>query len=409
MKTRVIQPNQPHSLVFHNGKNAIKVTAYGLVGNDCLTFRLVQQTAERNRFEGRECVTYLPTPEQISQATNYRVGDCEPTLHAKRNIIYIVDRGSYLPVLHGSESAGSLIVEVEPVNMGEFSKAQLGIDPCGCLCVETNWTFTGNERIDLRDDVEIVLRELVSNCGNKKWSEYRLVKWWETGITRCKNNKIQIQEQSERGVIRWQETEEVCGVSPSVPIIIDDCGCAYIGYLFHANEPRDPLATVAISDCDQIVGYAYERAGQGRTLAIKDCNGKIYGYAANRSNTAPEFKPNGVCNGCDCSEMSDDEQPPLIIEPPLLDNYVCRAEPLYDDNRTFLLNQEFCYFKDDPILTVPADMVHHIGDSAVFGMSPAPNTFPKNFVNRVEEVPTLPNVGYEPDIPNVGNNNDDVR
>lgn len=84
-----------------------------------------------------------------------------------------------------------------------------------------------------------------------------------------------------------------CGYSPSVPLPItldegDCCGSVFMGYLFHPNETRDPKATVEIRVCDGLFGYAYPEAGDGHTLPIEECGGKVIGYAANKSSTAPQ-------------------------------------------------------------------------------------------------------------------------
>ena len=63
-----------------------------------------------------------------------------------------------------------------------------------------------------------------------------------------------------------------------------------MGYLFHPNETRDPDATVAITDCDgKLWGYAYPTAGDGHTLPIIECGKDTpTGYAVNNSATAPQ-------------------------------------------------------------------------------------------------------------------------
>lgn len=261
----IIQPNQPDVLVFENGGGAVKITAFGLVGNDCLKFKRVVQDAQRKTFESGGCAVYAPTPSEIALSAPYQVGDCEPTIHAQRNTIFIAEAGRFLPVLHGDESVGSLLVQVESVPAREFSGAELGIEPCGCL---------------------------------------REPEWWETGVTRCRDFRVENQEQSEHGKIRWVRTETVCGVSPSIPLpITDDCCNTFIGYIFHPDEPRDPAATAELIDCDtRIAAYAYPTAGAGHTLAIRDCEGVLRGYAANHSSNAVSFAP---CGCGDCGDMRE--------------------------------------------------------------------------------------------------------
>lgn len=326
----IIQPNQPDVLVFENGGGAVKITAFGLVGNDCLKFKRVVQDAQRKTFESGGCAVYAPTPSEIALSAPYQVGNCEPTIHAQRNTIFIAEAGRFLPVLQGDESVGSLLVQVESVPVREFSGAELGIDPCGCPCTDSTWTWTGNERYN----GENVEREYVSECGTKEWRVERLIEWWETGVTRCRDFRVENQEQSEHGKIRWVRTETVCGVSPSVPLVLsDECCNDFVGYVFHPNEPRDPAATVELIDCDtRIVGYAYPAAGAGHTLAIKDCDGQIYGYAANNSVYSVAFKPCGV-GACDDVAEIELNIPRILIETICVPDEI---EYIWDNNGTII-------------------------------------------------------------------------
>lgn len=323
----IIQPNQPDVLVFENGGGAVKITAFGLVGNDCLKFKRVVQDSERPNFEKQGCAVYTPTPAEIALAAPYQVGDCEPTIHAKRNTIFITEMGRFLPVLLGVQSQGSLMVQVESVPARDFSAAELGIEPCGCPCIDETWEWTGDERCN-DDNVE---REYISNCGKKKWETHRAVQWWETGVTRCREYRLEHQEQSECGKIRWVRTETVCGVSPSIPLpITDDCCNTFIGYVFHPDEPRDPAATAELIDCDtRIAAYAYPTAGAGHTLAIRDCEGVLRGYAANHSSNAVSFAP------CGCGDCGDIRE--VVLDIPTISTIVCTPEerlPIFDDNGT---------------------------------------------------------------------------
>lgn len=298
----IIQPNQPDVLVFENGGGAVKITAFGLVGNDCLKFKRVVQDAQRKTFESGGCAVYAPTPSEIALSAPYQVGDCEPTIHAQRNTIFIVESGRFLPVLSGNESVGSLLLQVESVPVRAFSEVELGISPCGCpaSCIEDAWEWTGGERCN----DEHIEREYTSNCGNTEWRAHRSVEWWETGVTRCRDYRVENQEQSECGKVRWQKTETVCGVSPSLPLVMVDACCNQLtGYIFSPHEMRDPAATVEITECGgedgvtRIVGYAYPDAGQGHFLPIMDCDGVVYAYAAHQSQTAVQH--GFACGMCD--------------------------------------------------------------------------------------------------------------
>jgi hypothetical protein len=64
------------------------------------------------------------------------------------------------------------------------------------------------------------------------------------------------------------------------------------GYGFHLLDPKDPAATVEMAPCagdtsmDSI--WIYASAGPGHTIKIMDCDGVVIGYAANRSDCAPD-------------------------------------------------------------------------------------------------------------------------
>lgn len=282
----VVGPKLPAPLVFTTA-GAVKVTAYGLMPGDCISFRSVEETAEQARFRSAACSVSMPSDNEIALAVDYLVGDCKPTLHAGRNTIYINRPGKYLTVVDGLASDGGLLVKVEPVWERDFSAMELGIAPCGCPCVPTTWTWTGGERVN----GERVEREYRSNCDTTEWRDDRALEWVETGKTRCVNHVEEAQEQSEFGKLRWTATGKSCGYSPSVPI---SDGCE-VGYMFHPDEERDPAASVAVSDCDgRVLGYVYPTAATGRTVEVGHCAGVIVGYAVNRSETAFDVK----CKEC---------------------------------------------------------------------------------------------------------------
>lgn len=285
----IITPSSPEVFAFENGDGAVKITAYGLVGNDYIYFKRVIHEAERPSFVGEGCHVYAPTDSEIALSSVYQIGDCEPNLHAKRNTIFIAERGTFIPVVVGTDSKGELSLQVEAIPIRNFLDTELGISPCGLPCAETSWEWTGNERFN-HENIE---REYLSNCGNKKWEIDRPIKWWETGVSRCNQYRTEKQEQSENGLFRWKQTEELCGFSPSLPFPIEDCdGSVKIAYIYSPNEARPPLANYAIEDCNGVVGYAYSEPSEGHTVEIKECGGKVIAYASNQSSTAPNVQIN---------------------------------------------------------------------------------------------------------------------
>ena len=159
-----------------------------------------------------------------------------------------------------------------------------------CKCFDTTWSWTGVEVCD----GESVMREEVSNCGTKRLVSNRPTVWTSTGQTRCSNNVVEIEEKNNCGTSRWTATSKNCGYSPSVPFIVQVydgcCGGSQVGYMYHPDETIDPAATVAVEDCDGVIwGYIYPTAATGRTLPVGSCDEPPIGYAANKSDSAPEF------------------------------------------------------------------------------------------------------------------------
>lgn len=284
----IIAPEQVQPWVFSTN-GSVKVTAYGLGGGDCITFRKVEETVANSSYSKHGCHVSEPTDAEIALATEYRVGTCPPSLNSARNTLYIKDAGKYLPVIRGQESVGGLTVKVEPVSLRDFTAMELGIEPCGCPCVDTSWEWTGDERIN----GDVVERKFQSNCGNFKWENARSVVWMPTGEERCIDHIVNIKEVNEFGKFRWTTTDKSCGYSPSLTINDD-----VVGYIFDPNEPIDPAASVALTDCDgNVLGYAYPQADTGRTVKIEDCDGNVIAYAVNQSSTAPVAvnNPEGCC------------------------------------------------------------------------------------------------------------------
>lgn len=346
LPVNIVVPNQPDIKVFY-ASSATKVTAFGLIGDDCITFKLVRETADSPKFSRNGCFASVPTENEIKYATDYMVGTCKPTMFAGRNTIILPRGGSYLPIINGSDSDGGLTIQVELVDGDIFTNAEIGIEPCGCPCKDTTWTWTGGVRCTL--DKINVEREEESNCGNTRWVidheaiwtetgntrcngsnveamytsecggvEWRVVgsvAWVATGETRCENHVIENKEVNDCGNTRWITTTEVCGYSPSVPFVIEVfdgcCGGKQVGYMYHPDETRDPAATVAVEDCDGIVwGYIYPTAATGRTLPVGACDESPIGYAFNQSSTAPQF---AQCGGDTPIEVIVPEPPRSVL------------------------------------------------------------------------------------------------
>lgn len=250
----VISPHSTDPKGFSVTK-AVRVTAFGLSGKDTVTFKRVDYCSAQAAFGRDGCCLFTPEPAHISSAVTYQIGECPPSLNAKRNTIIIPYAGSYLPVINGNESA-DLKVQIEAIDGTQFDDKEKGIEPCG-ICFDETWTTTGTER--------------------------------------CNQHFVEVEEVSNCGTVRWTKTDKRCGYYASVPVPIqtddgDCCGSTFMGYIFHPDEERDPDATFEIRDCEgKLHGYAYPTAGDGHTLPIEECgNNTPIGYAVNNSATAPQ-------------------------------------------------------------------------------------------------------------------------
>ena len=267
---------------------AVRLIAYGLIGDDYITFKKVRYCSDNPHFKRNNCDLFEPEDPHISSATDYMIGACKPSLTADRNMIIIPYAGHYIPVIHGNESA-DLIVEIEPMKAGKYNDTETGVNPC-LPCKEV-WTETGNSQCG----EEFIEREEINSCTSElRWVPTdKLVEWVETGKSRCKDHVIEVEEINQCGLTRWTKTKETCGYHATVPMPINlgcgGCGDNYLGYIFHPEEERPDTATVEITDCDgKLYGYAYANAGEGHTLVIEECDGTVIGYCANQSLTAPQ-------------------------------------------------------------------------------------------------------------------------
>lgn len=163
------------------------------------------------------------------------------------------------------------------------------VSNCGTIrWVETGpvvWTQTGT----IRCTATKVEAQEINDCGATRWTETGPITWTPTGETRCANNLVEAQEANDCGVTRWAVTATACGFCPSMRL---SCDGSVPGFGFHDMDVIDPLATVEMAPCagdtttDRI--RIYPSAGPGHTVKITDCDGVLVGYAANRSDCAPD-------------------------------------------------------------------------------------------------------------------------
>lgn len=171
---------------------------------------------------------------------------------------------------------------------GENVEAQ-EVNDCGTLRWVVDrpqtWTDTGAERC-LDGNVE---KEQKNDCCcETRWVVARAQTWTPTGQTRCENNLVENEERNDCGALRWAVTATICGYCPSLRISCD----GQAGFGFHLLDPKDPAATVEMAPCDDDNSvdsvWIYPSAGPGHTVKVLNDSGVVVGYAANRSDCAPD-------------------------------------------------------------------------------------------------------------------------
>ena len=219
---------------FVNG--AVKVMAYGLAGDDYITFKRIRHCSDNPNYKRENCTIFDPEPAHVETALEYQIGACAPSLTKERNTIYVQGKEYLLPVINGTTSA-DLVIEVEPVDNRTFSDKEKGVEPC--LPCHPKWIKTGDERCgeefieekevnscdssvrwtptekpikwvetgDIKCGEHIIVEE-VNQCGVTRWTETdRPVEWVETGKERCGDEFLTVEETNPCGETRWTETE----------------------------------------------------------------------------------------------------------------------------------------------------------------------------------------------------------
>lgn len=283
-KTEAPKGNKPNDILFGadtpneaikflQPDDAIRISVFGLPDGESIS------VFEIDKSTGSECA-------DTGTGAEFPYDPCcdgKGKEYTKTGTYYIKGAGAFKFVYSGISGTASVKYTI----VKNSSVTEKMACPA-CKCYDTTWTWTGLEVCD----GENVMREEVSNCGTKRLVVNRPTTWVETGQKKCENHLIMVEEVNNCGTTRWTTTTEVCGYSPSVPVQTggECCGDNLVGYMFHPNETRDPMATVVIDDCDGVIsGYIYPTAGDGHTVAWADCDGVIYGYLSNQSTTAPSF------------------------------------------------------------------------------------------------------------------------
>jgi len=222
----------------------VKIGAYNLPTGETVTFeQVLQEDQTKIISDGKCCVDYSGTVVDIATKP-YQVGCCTPTLEGGKNTSLIIDTPSSYRAILSAGAVGIATIEVSDVDWAIDITQELRGCPCdeATVCVDTTWT--------------------------------------ETGLTKCENHLVVKQEESNCGNKRWTVTTETCGYCPSEPIQVCD---GVVGYGYIENDTdADPLATTPLNYCDGGKVMIYPDKTSKHSVEVKDCDGNIIGYAANK-------------------------------------------------------------------------------------------------------------------------------
>lgn len=141
--------------------------------------------------------------------------------------------------------------------------------------------------------------------------------WTDTGQSRCVANVVEVEQRSNCGTLRWNPTTTVCGFCPSMRLA---CAGGAAGFGFHEMDPPDPAATVVMEPCDGDTSVdpirIYPTAGPGHTVRVNKDDGTLWGYAANRSDCAPDCG----CPGDPVINVTNHFSPTTKVAAPVVNN-----------------------------------------------------------------------------------------
>lgn len=196
------------------------VVGIGLQADDIVTFEVISIAAGAR---ADVCGCRL-TPALAAQVTGVqqltcavcKSGDLRPIQLTQRNPVVVLDvpEGALLRAIYSHQSEdpnyqSGLDLRTATVSLYESHTRSVtdemrGCPPICCEDEEQTWTPTGLHRCT-ETVVEI---EEVSNCGHKRWVECGEVVWQDTGTRRCFEGGYWMHERNQCGYTRWTEIGE---------------------------------------------------------------------------------------------------------------------------------------------------------------------------------------------------------
>jgi hypothetical protein len=233
--------------------------AYGMTAGDKVCVRRIVNGGEQSGFTNSGCSTNQPVPGAVVARSDLDACGNPVCMELGKLSIQLAEPGEYELVGTGAGFAAGTIIIEERVWIGSH-------DPAQCPKPVT---------IDSLPDLVISKLPIVELKKHVTGSQIVCGQLWYI----------------------WSDGTKTTETIPACPVPVVYCPSLRLscsgepGFGYHVNDPKDPAATVEMAPCagdpqDSI--WIYPASGTGHTVKITDCDGVLIGYAANRSDCAPD-------------------------------------------------------------------------------------------------------------------------
>lgn len=192
----ITEPNRESGILYLVPGAQLTFHATGLVGEDFVRFELLE-LSEAPPQPDSFCCAIPPTIEVVgAQPLNCADGRAMRLTELLPAGVMDGPQGIYI----------RLVVEAAPASVVTVYASDTeseGCDRCICdyPCEIVEWLPTGEYRCDETTD-QYQQREL-SNCGTYRWVDLRPIEWVDTGVTRCTDTDVEVQQVNDCGQTRW--------------------------------------------------------------------------------------------------------------------------------------------------------------------------------------------------------------
>lgn len=262
---------------FTVGSKPVYFYAYGLSDGDKICVRRTVTSGDETGYVSNGCSISAPVVGQVvARQTVDTCGD-QLCMEPGKASLQVLEPGSYELIGEGPGFTGGTIVIEQTVWTGEHSPAtcpkpvEIGSMPDLVIGEMPDLVIGELPVVEIAKHV-VAARE---SCGKLQYI-------WSDGTTTFDPTPL-----------------EVCPVPVTYcPSMRLSCSGG-AGFGFHEMDPKDPAATVELAPCagdtSTDSSWIYPTAGPGHTVKVADCDGVFIGYAANRSDCAPD---------CGCPETT---------------------------------------------------------------------------------------------------------